>query len=84
MTYPTRKQVADVLDEFADFLGLKEQPMPAQAARPLRKVTLYLFEEDCSWAEHFLGRGWSETAREAFHDRIRAYRHRQHEEEYDG
>lgn len=32
--------------------------------RPLRKVTLNLFEDDCRTLEHMLGQGWTTYIRE--------------------
>lgn len=40
--------------------------MPTPADRPLRKVTLNLYEEDCAFAEHYFGHGWTTTVRDIF------------------
>lgn len=42
------------------------------ADRPLRKVTLNLYEEDCAWLEQEIGHGWSEWVRDVVHDRSTA------------
>lgn len=46
-------------------------PRPA-AERPLRKVTLNLFDEDCTVMERSYGRGWSEIVRSLLEDHVRA------------
>jgi hypothetical protein len=46
--------------------------MPNPGAElPLRKVTVNLFDEDCTAAEAYYGRGWSEELRKLWHDHIR-------------
>lgn len=42
--------------------------MPAKADEPLRKVTLNLYEADCSALESYYGRGWSEQVRSLVRD----------------
>lgn len=37
--------------------------MPAPLARRARRVTLYLFEDDCQQFERRYGRGWTEQVR---------------------
>ena len=44
---------------------------PARSDEPLRKITLNLYEADCIFLEHHVGRGWSEHVRTLVH----AYAH---------
>lgn len=37
--------------------------MPAPLSRPARRITLYLWEDDCKQLEHRYGWGWSEQVR---------------------
>lgn len=47
--------------------------MPRQAGDPLRKVTLNLYEADCTWMEKHLGHGWSEQVREWIREQVKAH-----------
>ena len=40
--------------------------------RPLRKVTINLYEEDVASAEAYYGRGWSEELRRIWSEHMRA------------
>ena len=42
--------------------------MPTPADRPLRKVTLNLYEEDCATIETHYGHGWSTSIRDIVND----------------
>lgn len=44
------------------------------AERPLRKVTLNLFEEDCVTFETGFGQGWTTKVRELVHSRAEMMR----------
>lgn len=39
--------------------------------RPLRKVTLNLYDEDVLAAESYYGRGWTEELRKLWHEHMR-------------
>lgn len=41
--------------------------MPAHADLPLRKVTLNLYESDCTFLSIHLGHGWTEQVRTLVH-----------------
>ena len=42
--------------------------------KPLRRVTLNLYEEDCTYAERYLGYGWAKLVRDEFHHYIEGRR----------
>ena len=42
--------------------------------RPLRRITLNLYDEDCTYAETHLGYGWAKLVRDEFHRYIRSLR----------
>lgn len=44
--------------------------MPNRSDDPLRKVTLNLYEEDCTWMEIEYGRGWTERVRQHIHNEV--------------
>lgn len=41
------------------------------ADRPLRKVTINLYDEDVEAAQRYYGHGWSEELRNLWHDHMR-------------
>lgn len=41
--------------------------MPVRSDEPLRKVTLNLYEADCTFLASYLGHGWSEQIRTLVH-----------------
>lgn len=53
----------DFVPCFVEEGKLVEITMPTPADRPLRKVTLNLYEEDCLWAEKNIGHGWTQWVR---------------------
>ena len=67
-------------DEYED---LEEEPeeeeMTVHSGKPLRRITLNLYEEDCTWAENVLGYGWTETVREQWSQWCRDKRHQRME-----
>ena len=44
--------------------------MPVRSDEPLRKVTLNLYEEDCTWLEMYYGHGWTERVRQHIHNEV--------------
>lgn len=44
--------------------------MPKRGGEPLRKVTLNLFDEDCSVMAGCYGFGWSEVVRDLVRDHV--------------
>ena len=44
--------------------------MPARSDDPLRRVTLNLYESDCTWFEHTYGHGWTERVRQHIHNEV--------------
>jgi len=42
--------------------------------RPLRRITLNLYDEDCTYAEHNIGYGWAKVVRDEFHQYIKQIR----------
>ena len=43
--------------------------MPAKADDPLEKITLNLYESDCSFLRSYVGHGWSEYVRQIVHEK---------------
>jgi hypothetical protein len=41
---------------------------PRPSDKPLKKVTLNLYEEDVRWAQEAIGLGWTETLRDHWHN----------------
>ncbi len=48
--------------------------MPIRADDPLRKVTLNLYETDCTWLEQTYGHGWTERVRQHIRNEVHARR----------
>lgn len=43
---------------------------PVRSDDPLRRVTLNLYESDCTWFERTYGRGWTERIRQHIHGEV--------------
>lgn len=53
--------------------------MPAPLSREARRITLYLFEDDCQQFEARYGRGWTEQVRLLVEKNCKEYRRLQAE-----
>lgn len=47
--------------------------MPARSDDPLRRVTLNLYEADCTALEKFYGHGWTTNIREIMHTHVQTF-----------
>lgn len=43
---------------------------PVRSDDPLRRVTLNLYESDCTWFERTYGHGWTERIRQHIHGEV--------------